>query len=205
MTLERVSCPGCGATYDAAVEWCTQCYEPLQAVRPRPLKGRPQIVASGDVAAWQCKVCETLSPLAASSCVACGWSIYDAFEAPVDVKGTRDPQEALVASAWFPGAGLIKAGVVGMGALVATLAALDIVVGILFLTMRSAAQAGGAGAGGFLLVIAVALWGVSAFDAIQVADGRTSSMVLRPRLVSMFAGLSGAAIAFFLFQVATRV
>ena len=180
--MDRLQCPACGASNPPGAGWCGRCYERFEAaVSQGDLPSGSIRTACPPGAFWDCPVCGESNHLEASECLSCGASVFDSF----GVGGGRPsvaPEKALAWSA-LPGLGLAKSGQGLLGLSIGLLIALSLGAGALFVTEGSAA------AGVMLMITAVIIWLVSAHDAYRWARREETAVLLRPRVVTILAGL----------------
>jgi hypothetical protein len=204
-------CPRCGARNAPNLEWCGQCFErfsegeplfpgpigempgePAARVPPGPPLREGASVGSAEPE-WECRLCGRRNPIEANECPACGTPIVAALGAAPSSHAEVEPSTAAGWSLVFPGLGHGKAGqgVLGLaiGLLAATALVFAVVVGL---------AAGGRAAGPLLLVLVLGIWLVAALDAYHWAQGRPDEVLLRPRVVSV---LAGVALLIFLFGI----
>ena len=92
------------------------------------------------------------------------------------------PEKALAWSA-LPGVGLAKSGQALLGLSIGLLIVLSLGAGAVFVT------AGSATPGVVLIITAASIWLVSAHDAYRCASREESSVLLRPRVITVLAAL----------------
>jgi ribosomal protein L40E len=186
-------CPNCGARNAEGALWCGQCYtsftEDTSEAAPRPAvqPGEPQLtiplqpakpgVPSG--AKWICPTCDTSNPVELSACAACGTSIFAAYTTPEQA----DPKQALVRGLLVPGLGHHAARQGLLGAAIGLLVVVTILFGVMLIST------GARGPGWGLVLFGVAVWLVGALDAFRIARDETEDVLLRPRVVSVLAGI----------------
>ena len=210
---EPIYCPACGASNPAGTSWCSLCFEGFQTssladdAQPETLSGPTRLEA--DVAApssappppqprdgeqlaldvgegngsktWTCSFCDTKVPVGLDHCTACQRPIFDSFGGrppTVDV----DPGEALRRSL-LPGGGHILLNQAVLGVTIMVLTIISLGMGIYLL--RSGAVPFGAG----LVFVGLTLWMLAAHDAFRIASGHADEVFLRPRVVSIVAGV----------------
>ena len=130
---------------------------------------------------WTCRFCEAEVSMDQIDCPVCGHTIYESFggSAPtIDV----EPMEALRRSA-LPGGGhfLVDEGLIG--GLIMALTAISLAMGI-YLSIIGVVAFGVA-----LIFTALVLWALAAHDAFRIASGAADQIFLRPRVLSVVAGL----------------
>jgi ribosomal protein L40E len=200
--MEARVCPRCGARNAPNLEWCGQCFERFSEREPRspgpsadmpgqPAARVPPAPPGGEGASgpaqreWECRRCGQLYSIEANECPACGTPIVAAVSAALTSPAEVEPSTAAGWSLVFPGLGHGKAGqgVLGLaiGLLAATALAFAVVVGL---------AAGRRVAGSLLLLLVLAIWLVAALDAYHWAQGRPDEVLLRPRVVSVLAGVT---------------
>lgn len=200
--MEARVCPRCGARNAPQLEWCGQCFErfseprspgpieegePAARVPPAPPGSRREGADPAGLSEpeWECHRCGRRNPIEASECPACGTPIVAALSGALSSHGEVEPSTAAGWSLVFPGLGHGKAGqgVLGLaiGLLTTTTLAFAVVVGL---------AAGRRAAGSMLLVLVLGVWLVAALDAYHWAQGRPDEVLLRPRVVSVLAGVT---------------
>lgn len=116
-----------------------------------------------------------------TECPACHQSIYDSFggaESEPDV----DPKAALTWSA-IPGGGHFKVGQGMLGFTIGLLSLVSLVFGIVLVISQRVPW------GTAQIFIGILLWAIAANDAYRYAQGDTEQVLLRPRVLSIVAGL----------------
>ncbi len=132
-------------------------------------------------ATWTCKFCDTVVPVEETECPACHQSVYDSFGGGDD----RIKVEPKVALSWsaIPGGGHFKVGQGVLGLTIGILSVVSLVFGTVLVISRRIPW------GAAQLFIGILLWGIAAHDAYRYAEGDTGQVMLRPRILSMVAGL----------------
>jgi hypothetical protein len=125
--------------------------------------------------------CDTVVPVEQAECPACHQSIFDSFGGGEAGPGV-DPKEALRWSA-IPGGGHFKAGQGLLGLTIGLLSLVSLVFGIVLVFSRRVPW------GAAQIFIGVLLWAIAANDAYRYAQGDTDQVLLRPRVLSIVAGL----------------
>jgi hypothetical protein len=125
--------------------------------------------------------CDTIVPVEVTECPACHQSIYDSFGGRV-VEETIDPKIALTWSA-IPGGGHFKVGQALLGVTIGLLSIISLVFGITLVISRRVPW------GAAQIFISILLWAVAAHDAYRFAEGDTGQVMLRPRVLSVVAGV----------------
>lgn len=221
-------CAACGATNSDSADWCGQCYATLAAEvptpppaasppdAPSPADSEPGERASPEhepgeptaegfrrrdgVVEWECPSCGQWSAVTSLACGACGTTIaarWENAEAERAAAGRRlaEPWTAAFAlSAVVPGAGHIGLARYSTGLARAVLYAVWLVGGVAMW------RAGGALAGGPLVLGAVVLWAGTLADVAALRAGRRELLGGRGLLwlvvgvlVALFVGVFAAA------------
>lgn len=185
--MKHKICPVCGARNAEGALWCGQCYamfgtdeaESEETLPAEQLPLRPPLPDTPSGPVWTCTVCGTEHSIEESTCPVCGTSMFAAFVEPEPM----DPKQALVRGLLIPGFGHGVAGQGLLGGAIGLLVLVSALFGVLLIV-------GGAAGGGWGLgLAAVATWLVSAMDAFHLARGETSEVLLRPRVVTVLAGV----------------
>ncbi len=204
---ELQTCPQCGASNPSSAVWCNQCYArfepavtapaaqvaappPPPPPQPTPAPDTPTgtgapadpAVPDSEGPSWTCRTCDTSNPLVVDRCSVCGKSIYDNYGGDATVR----PQIATgKATRWalIPGFGHAKTGNGVHGLTIGLLVAFTLAAGIAFLV------SGESVVGGVLVLAALVLWAVSVVDAGQLAQGNTEQILLKPRVLTVAAGI----------------
>jgi len=181
--LAERRCPNCRALVSVDAPWCGQCFASLEGPRAheRP-SGPPEPLASPDgspvVATWPCVACGGRNPIEADACTACGTPFANTMrvEAPRD-RGT--PRDAVAWSLIYPGLGHRKVGVpldgLARGILFTMTFGMALLIGL-----------GGVRSGPIFalfllyLVLALVVYGASAYEAHRVARGGALLIPSRP-------------------------
>ncbi|MDH3539532.1 MAG: hypothetical protein OEP52_06030 [Acidimicrobiia bacterium] len=140
-----------------------------------------------DGAAWTCKACEAVNTLAVDLCAVCGNSIYDNFGAERETAPGIDVETA-VRWGLLPGAGHAKSGNGLLGLTVGFLVVMTLLLS--FMLVAGSQVALGIGMG----VVALGLWAISIYDATRLAVGKNEAILLKPRVITIVAGLLVVAI-----------
>ncbi len=206
---EPITCPACGASNPAGATWCNQCFErfrepepdpppmvetpaprrtdhdhPAPATPPPPPTGGEQLALLEDDAGpqtWRCRFCDTDVPVGQVQCPVCQQSIYDSFGGKPETVEV-DPTDALRRSI-LPGGGHF---VLQQGLLAATILALTVIslgMGVYLLVIGVTVL------GAFLTFIGLTIWMLAAHDAYRIASGQADDIFLRPRVLSVIAGV----------------
>lgn len=146
---------------------------------------------------WRCAVCSSWNPLEASACSICGApfgrTVADEPETVVD----RDATTVLLLSAVLPGAGHLALGRTVDGVVRAVMYVLWL-AGALALLRAAAGTPAPALPAAPLGIGALALWVLSALDAVGLAEG-SRDQLLTPRVfLWLVVGVVGALIAAFI-------
>lgn len=181
--IAEYRCPNCSALVTADATWCGQCFASLERrMEPERSAGPAAPLPSPDgqpvAATWPCVVCGEHNPIEADACTACGTP----FATMMRLDGVREqgtPRDALAWSLIYPGLGHRKAGVPLDG----------LARGILFTMTFGMAMLiglGGVRAGPVFilfilyLVLALGVYGASAYEAHRVAKGGGLLVPSRP-------------------------
>jgi ribosomal protein L40E len=181
-TLTRVGderrCRTCGALVAEDATWCGQCFAPLTDAASAPVPApapaigvipqQPPPEPRGDPF-WPCPVCDNRNPIAADACAVCGTPFARLFRDEESERPTVEPRDALVWSLVFPGLGHRKLGraldglargvLFGVAFLMAVLSGLGAKHGALF------------GVFALFLIVALAVYVLSAYEAYRIAQG----------------------------------
>lgn len=151
----------------------------------RAVRGAFQVTDEG--IRWVCPRCETVNPIDANVCVACGATFADALRPPLE-RQPRDSGTAALLSLLFPGAGHAYLGLWAQAATRAILSVWTLLV-VVFLAMEG--KGGGAAFVSALFGLAtIALWAIGAHDAYREAGGHDQLVLLKGRrLVWVVAGM----------------
>ena len=182
------SCEACGASNSLDSKWCGQCFAPLgvktkeHEVKAEPVGPIPAVrdeaptlgaavtaVSAPESLApnvdqdptWTCLTCGKVVLLDVDTCPVCGTTIYENFESPAERKllsSTERAKQALVPGREHGSAISWVAGVVIF---------MVVLMSLLFGLMLVGASGGGAGF--FVLVWGLGIWGFSIWDAHQSA------------------------------------
>lgn len=175
-------CPNCGALVTADAAWCGLCYvsleRPKERERPTP---PPPIRAEGErrVATWPCVVCGHHNPIDADACTDCGTPFATTMRHEESPAERSTPRDALAWSLVYPGLGHRKAGApldgLARGVLFTMTFGMALLIGL-----------GGVRTGPVFLLfllyllLALAVYGGSAFEAVRVAQGGGLLVPSRP-------------------------
>jgi ribosomal protein L40E len=176
-------CPNCRALVSADASWCGQCFVSLERPKeqerpPRPPATQRSPDGSPVAATWPCVVCGERNPIEADACTACGTP----FATMMRVEPARDratPRDAVAWSLIYPGLGHRKAGVpldgLARGILFTMTFGMALLIGL-----------GGVRSGPIFalfllyLVLALTVYGGSAYEAHRVAQGGALLVPSRP-------------------------
>lgn len=125
--------------------------------------------------------CDTVVPVETTECPVCHQSIYDSFGGREPAE-TVDPRTALTWSA-IPGGGHVKVGQALLGVTIGFLSVISLVFGVVLVVSRRVPW------GAAQIFMGIVLWGVAAHDAYRFAEGDTGQVLLRPRVLSVVAGI----------------
>jgi hypothetical protein len=200
-----VRCPSCGARNADSAAWCTQCYEPVTTpaddARPAPAAaaetaGDGRFRSGEDGLEWACGVCASWNDLELTACATCGAPFGQVVGAGSDDLVERDASTVLLLSAVLPGAGHIALGRTVDGLVRAAMYLLW-VAGALVLLRGAIGTPAPALPAAPLGIGALALWLLSARDAVALAEG-SRDQLLTPRVfLWLVVGVIGALIAAF--------
>lgn len=176
-------CPNCRALVTTDAAWCGQCFASLEgpkapverAAGPPAL---PAVEGQRTVATWPCVVCGEHNPIQADACAVCGTP----FAAMMRSEGQSErgsPRDALAWSLIYPGLGHRKAGLpldgLARGILFAMTFGMALLIGL-----------GGVRSGPIFalfvmyLILALVVYGASAYEAHRVARGDGLLVPSRP-------------------------
>jgi len=124
--------------------------------------------------------CDTAVPVEQSECPVCHQSIYDSFGG--GKQAGVDPNVVLRWSA-IPGGGHFKVGQGLLGFTIGLLSLVSLVFGVVLVMSRRVPW------GAAQIFIGILLWAIAANDAFRFAQGNTSQVMLRPRILSVVAGV----------------
>ena len=176
-------CPNCRALVTADATWCGQCFASLERPREperRPGPPAPLPAAEGEpvAATWPCVVCGELNPIESDACTACGTPFASMMRLDAATeRGT--PRDAVAWSLIYPGLGHRKAGLpldgLARGILFTMTFGMALLIGV-----------GGVRAGPIFvlfllyLLLALGVYGGSAYEAYRVAQGGSLLVPSRP-------------------------
>ncbi len=202
--VDERRCPNCRALVSADADWCGQCFASLRLdpdPSPAPAAG-PATAATAATAleaseaggadgaertaTWTCPACEHPNAIELDACEVCGTTFATLFrqeEAPPSV----DPRTAFTSSLLFPGLGhrALGRGADGVARGVLFLWTFGTAILILFSGVSSGPVAG---LFSLYLLLALAVYALTAFEAYRMAQGSgpiVSSRVLLWGAVSL--------------------
>lgn len=111
----------------------------------------------------------------------CHQSVYDSFGGGED--GINVEPKLALSWALIPGGGHFKVGQGILGLTIGILSLVSLVFGTVLVISRRVPWGAGQ------LFIGILLWGIAAHDAYRYAEGDTGQVMLRPRILSIVAGL----------------
>ena len=176
-------CPNCRALVTADASWCGLCYASLErpkdpARRAEPPVPMPTPDARPTAAMWPCVVCGTQNPIDADACTACG-TPFATLMRQDELEERSTPRDALAWSLIYPGLGHRKAGLpldgLARGVLFTMTFGMALLIGL-----------GGVRSGPIFvlfvlyLLLALFVYGGSAFEAHRVAQGGALLVPSRP-------------------------
>ncbi len=144
--------------------------------------GEQLSLIADDRQTWQCRFCEAWVALEESTCPRCQQSIYDSFGGGED-HGPRIDERTALRSAAVPGAGHHRLGHGVLGVAIGFSVLLSAVFGGVML------RSGRPGHGSLLILIAIGTWLASIHDALRFARNQPDATFLRPRVLSVIAGV----------------
>lgn len=192
------TCSACGAHNPPEAEWCTLCFarfqehtepvvqpavaDPMTDQAERSVPGEQLSLIADDRNTWQCRYCEARVTLEESTCPRCQQSIYDSYGGG-ETSESKLEDAAALRWAWIPGAGHQRLGHGVLGVAIGFSVLLSALFGVVLL------RAGRSGHGWVLIFITVATWLASLHDVLRIARNQHGEMLLRPRVLSVIAGV----------------
>lgn len=144
--------------------------------------GEQLSLIADDRKTWQCRYCDARVVLEESTCPRCQQSIYDSFGNKDDA-GPDLAEGVALRWALLPGAGHLRLGHGVLGVAVGFSVLLSAIYGVVML------KAGRATHGSLLILIMIGTWLASIHDALRFAKHQPDETLLRPRVLSVIAGV----------------
>lgn len=177
-----ITCPACGAGNAPDAEWCNQCFTAFAtegAAQPETAAPDTTADAPSSPPGWTCAMCDHQNPVEVSICERCESPIFASFgRAEIN---PMQPEAAVGRALIVPGWGHAALGLGAVGFLVGFLVLATLLAGL-------ALGIGGVGVGWALVVVALAVWGVSVIDVTRLRSGEAQPL-LRPRVMTVLGGL----------------
>lgn len=182
--VEERRCPNCRALVSADADWCGQCFtslrpDPKAAAGPRREASTASVAVSpvgadgGVVPAWTCPVCQHANAIELDVCVVCGTAFAELFRQD-EARPSVDPRTALTKSLLFPGLGhrALGRGADGVARAVLFIWTFGTALLILSSVVSSGVTSGAvAGLLAMYLLLALAVYALTAFEAYRIAQG----------------------------------
>ena len=179
--VDERRCPNCRALVSADADWCGQCFASLRVdpdPSPAPAAG-PATAATAleaneadgaeRTATWTCPACEHPNAIELDACEVCGTTFATLFRQG-EARPSVDPRTAFTSSLLFPGLGhrALGRGADGVARGVLFLWTFGTAILILFSGVSSGPVAG---LFALYLLLALAVYALTAFEAYRMAQG----------------------------------